>query len=74
MNIKSILFMNNINLWLFYRFDVLLVTGVKFRGLKDSEQIQQQVFDYFLMDWSIGQHNNLPVFDISDPVSTLISY
>lgn len=44
-NIKSLLFMNNINLLLLFRFDVLLVTGVKFRGLKDSEQIQQQVFD-----------------------------
>ena len=44
-NIKSLLFMNNINLLLLFRFDVLLMTGVKFRGLKDSEQIQQQVFD-----------------------------
>merc|ERR1712154_451699 len=24
-------------------FEVLLVTGVKFRGIKDSEQIQQQI-------------------------------
>ena len=49
-NIKSVMFINIINLciinlWLFFRFDVLLVTGVKFRGLKDSEQIQQQVVE-----------------------------
>ena len=42
-NIGSVLFISIIIHWLFFRFDVLLVTGVKFRGFKDSEQIQQQV-------------------------------
>ena len=36
---------------MFFRFDVLLVTGVKFRGIRDSEQIQQQVGWWFIFDW-----------------------
>ena len=31
---------------MFFRFEVLLVTGARFRGIKDSEQIQQQVINF----------------------------